>query len=119
MVATPIGNLGDLTIRARELLASVAHIAAEDTRHTRQLLAHYGISARLSSLHEHNEAGAAEKLLRTLQSGQDVALVSDAGTPCIADPGARLGARGARRRAACGSCARRQCRHRRLVGKRR
>jgi 16S rRNA (cytidine1402-2'-O)-methyltransferase len=90
VVATPIGNLDDLTLRARAVLAAVDLIAAEDTRHTRHLLAHYGIAARLSSLHEHNEAEASEKLLRLLGAGQSVAIVSDAGTPCIADPGARL-----------------------------
>jgi 16S rRNA (cytidine1402-2'-O)-methyltransferase len=90
VVATPIGNLNDMTSRAREVLAAVALIAAEDTRHTRQLLAHFGIHTRLVSLHEHNETGVAAKLLAVLAAGQSVALVSDAGTPCISDPGAHL-----------------------------
>jgi 16S rRNA (cytidine1402-2'-O)-methyltransferase len=90
VVATPIGNLADLTVRARDVLGAADVIAAEDTRHTRNLLAHYGIGTRLTSLHEHNEAAASAKVLRLLASGQQVALVSDAGTPGIADPGARL-----------------------------
>jgi 16S rRNA (cytidine1402-2'-O)-methyltransferase len=90
VVATPIGNLDDMTSRAREVLAAVALIAAEDTRHTRQLLAHFGIHTRLVPLHEHNETGASAKLLAVLAAGQSVALVSDAGTPCISDPGAHL-----------------------------
>jgi 16S rRNA (cytidine1402-2'-O)-methyltransferase len=90
VVATPIGNLEDLTARARAVLAAVDVIAAEDTRHTRQLLAHYGIGGSLTSLHEHNEAAASGKLVARLAAGQSIALVSDAGTPCISDPGARL-----------------------------
>jgi 16S rRNA (cytidine1402-2'-O)-methyltransferase len=90
VVATPIGNLDDLTARARAVLAAVDVIAAEDTRHTRQLLAHYGIGGSLTPLHEHNEAAASGKLVARLVAGQSIALVSDAGTPCISDPGARL-----------------------------
>jgi 16S rRNA (cytidine1402-2'-O)-methyltransferase len=87
VVATPIGNLGDLSPRAREVLASVAVIAAEDTRHTRQLLQSCGIATPLTSLHEHNEAHKAAELIGRLQAGESVALVSDAGTPLISDPG--------------------------------
>ena len=87
IVATPIGNLDDISRRALQVLKAVSLIAAEDTRHSRKLLAHYGIEARLFALHEHNEQFAAEKLLKTLLSGDDVALVSDAGTPLISDPG--------------------------------
>ena len=87
VVATPIGNLGDLTDRARKVLTDVDLIAAEDTRQTRRLLAHCGISTPLVSYHEHNEAGAAARLIETLVSGKDLALVSDAGTPLISDPG--------------------------------
>jgi 16S rRNA (cytidine1402-2'-O)-methyltransferase len=90
VVATPIGNLDDITPRAREVLAGVEVIAAEDTRHTRHLLAYCGIHTKLVSLHAHNEAGASAKLLAVLAAGQSVALVSDAGTPCISDPGAQL-----------------------------
>lgn len=87
VVATPIGNLGDLSPRAREVLASVAVIAAEDTRHTRQLLQSCGVEAPLTSFHEHNEARKTHELLARLQAGDSVALVSDAGTPLISDPG--------------------------------
>jgi len=87
VVATPIGNLGDMSDRARRVLAQVDLIAAEDTRHTRRLLTHFGIRARLWSYHDHNEAQAAERLLALLSRGRDVALVSDAGTPLISDPG--------------------------------
>ncbi len=90
VVATPIGNLKDITERALEVLAQVDWIAAEDTRHTRQLLAHYGISRPLISLHAHNERARAEQLLQRLQAGEQGALVSDAGTPLISDPGAVL-----------------------------
>lgn len=90
MVATPIGNLGDITLRALETLKTVDVIAAEDTRHSAHLLAHFGISAKLVALHEHNERRAGEKLLDELRSGKSVALVSDAGTPGISDPGAVL-----------------------------
>jgi 16S rRNA (cytidine1402-2'-O)-methyltransferase len=90
IVATPIGNLADLSPRARAVLAQVDLVAAEDTRHSGQLLLHFGIQAKLAALHEHNEAQASQALLTQLQSGQSVALVSDAGTPGISDPGARL-----------------------------
>ncbi len=90
IVATPIGNLGDLSPRALEILRSVSLIAAEDTRHTAQLLAHFGLRTDLVSCHDHNEAEQIPLLLRRLESGQDVALVSDAGTPLLSDPGYRL-----------------------------
>ncbi len=90
IVATPIGNREDITLRAQRVLREVAVIAAEDTRHTGQLLAHYGIHARYLSLHEHNERDRAAEIIVRLDAGEDVALVSDAGTPLIADPGARL-----------------------------
>ena len=90
LVATPIGNLGDITLRALELLKSVDLIACEDTRTTAKLLAHYGIEARTTAYHAHNEAAAAQQLLARLQAGANVALVSDAGTPLLSDPGARL-----------------------------
>ncbi len=89
VVATPLGNLADITLRALDMLRRVDVIAAEDTRHTGKLLAHYGIHARLIALHEHNEHEAAAHLLRHLAQGAHVALVSDAGTPGISDPGAR------------------------------
>ncbi len=87
VVATPIGNLGDISFRAIAILRQVALIAAEDTRVSRKLLAHYGISTPMISCHEHNEARAGEKITATLQQGKDVALISDAGTPLISDPG--------------------------------
>ena len=87
VVATPIGNLADLTPRAREVLASVALIAAEDTRHTRQLLQSCGIGTALTSLHEHNEAHKSAELVARLARGESIALVSDAGTPLVSDPG--------------------------------
>jgi 16S rRNA (cytidine1402-2'-O)-methyltransferase len=90
VVATPIGNLEDLTFRALRTLKEVDLIAAEDTRHTLKLLSHYGISKPLVSLREHNEAREATRLIVRLKGGQSIALVSDAGTPAIADPGARL-----------------------------
>jgi 16S rRNA (cytidine1402-2'-O)-methyltransferase len=90
VVATPIGNLGDLSDRARRILASVAVVACEDTRVTGKLLHHFGIEARMVSYHEHNEARRAEELLGRLKGGEDVALVSDAGTPLVSDPGYRL-----------------------------
>jgi 16S rRNA (cytidine1402-2'-O)-methyltransferase len=90
VVATPLGNLRDLTFRAIDVLASVDTIAAEDTRVTSVLLRHYGIVARPLSLHEHNEAARAERIVEALRQGKSVALVSDAGTPAISDPGARL-----------------------------
>ncbi|EQD65602.1 tetrapyrrole methylase family protein [mine drainage metagenome] len=90
VVATPIGNLDDLSARARSVLGSVAAIAAEDTRHTRHLLQHFGLATPLLALHEHNEAGVVAALLARLAAGEDLALVSDAGTPLISDPGFRL-----------------------------
>jgi 16S rRNA (cytidine1402-2'-O)-methyltransferase len=90
VVATPIGNLGDLSPRALDTLRQVAAICAEDTRHTRQLLAHYGIEQTLIALHEHNEAGLAERIVARLCAGESLALVSDAGTPLVSDPGFRL-----------------------------
>ena len=91
VVATPIGNLRDITLRALDVLTSADTIAAEDTRNTSHLLTHYGISAnRLLALHQHNERGAAEKIIALLQQGQAVALVTDAGSPAVSDPGALL-----------------------------
>ena len=87
LVATPIGNLEDLTYGARRILAEVDLIACEDTRHTRHLLTHYGITTPTVSFHEHNEAARTSELLQRLQRGEDVALVSDAGTPAVSDPG--------------------------------
>jgi 16S rRNA (cytidine1402-2'-O)-methyltransferase len=87
VVATPIGNLGDLTPRARDVLGSVALIAAEDTRHTGQLLQACGIATPLTSLHEHNEARRSSELIAMLAQGKSIALVADAGTPLISDPG--------------------------------
>jgi 16S rRNA (cytidine1402-2'-O)-methyltransferase len=89
VVATPLGNLDDITLRALIVLRMVDAIACEDTRHTRRLLDHYDIQGRTLALHEHNEAEAAQKLLRLLRAGRSVALVSDAGTPGVSDPGAR------------------------------
>lgn len=88
VVATPIGNLRDITLRALETLKSVEVIAAEDTRNTSHLLQAHGIPTRLMALHEHNERNAAEKIIVLLRDGKSVALVSDAGTPAISDPGA-------------------------------
>lgn len=88
VVATPIGNLGDITLRALETLKQVDAIAAEDTRHTVGLLRHFGISKPLVAVHEHNEQQAAEGLLKRLQAGESIALVTDAGTPAVSDPGA-------------------------------
>lgn len=91
VVATPIGNLRDISLRALDVLTSADTVAAEDTRNTSHLLTHYGISAnRLLALHQHNERGAAEKIITLLQQGQAVALVTDAGTPAVSDPGAVL-----------------------------
>ncbi len=87
MVATPIGNLGDLSARARATLETCALIAAEDTRHTGVLLAHFGISTPMVSLHDHNEGERAPLLAARIAAGADVALVCDAGTPAISDPG--------------------------------
>lgn len=90
LVATPIGNLADITHRAIDVLTNVAVIACEDTRHTRKLLQHYGISTKTVSYHEHNEQERARQLIDILREGKDVAVVSDAGTPSISDPGFRL-----------------------------
>jgi 16S rRNA (cytidine1402-2'-O)-methyltransferase len=90
VVATPIGNLGDMTARALDTLRGVDVIAAEDTRNTKSLLAHFGISARLIAVHDHNEEHAAEGLVKLLREGQSVALVTDAGTPAVSDPGAKV-----------------------------
>lgn len=90
MVATPIGNLGDITLRALEVLKSVDLIACEDTRTTRTLTQHYGIGTRLIACHEHNEAAASAGIVQQMQAGKRVALVSDAGTPLLSDPGGRL-----------------------------
>jgi len=90
VVATPIGNLGDLAPRALDTLRVVAAVCAEDTRRTRQLLAHFGLEKPLLALHEHNEAQLADTLVARLLSGESLALVSDAGTPLVSDPGFRL-----------------------------
>jgi 16S rRNA (cytidine1402-2'-O)-methyltransferase len=90
VVATPLGNLRDLTLRALDVLATASVIAAEDTRVTATLLRHYGIATSAISLHAHNEAVRVQKLIAMLAAGHSVALVSDAGTPAISDPGAQL-----------------------------
>jgi 16S rRNA (cytidine1402-2'-O)-methyltransferase len=90
LVATPIGNLGDITLRALETLAGVDVIACEDTRITRRLTERYGITAQLTPYHEHNAATARPKILQQLAQGASIALVSDAGTPLISDPGFKL-----------------------------
>ena len=90
VVATPIGNLEDLSPRARQTLAEVELVAAEDTRHTGRLLSHLGVKTPQFALHEHNEERAAQALIEQLNDGKSVALVSDAGTPAISDPGYRL-----------------------------
>ena len=90
VVATPIGNLGDISPRALDTLRSVAGICAEDTRRSGQLLSHFGISTPLLALHEHNEDAIAARIVVRLQAGESLALVSDAGTPLVSDPGFRL-----------------------------
>ncbi|MFZ5592283.1 MAG: 16S rRNA (cytidine(1402)-2'-O)-methyltransferase [Bacillota bacterium] len=90
LCATPIGNLGDITLRALEVLRSVDLVAAEDTRRTRQLLAHYDIHVPLTSFHEHNWKSKGPQLVRQLQEGRSIALVTDAGMPGISDPGSEL-----------------------------
>lgn len=90
LVATPIGNLEDITLRALRILKEVDIIAAEDTRNTKKLLSYYDISTPLVSYHEHNQEQAGEKILQWLGEGKTVALVSDAGMPCISDPGADI-----------------------------
>jgi 16S rRNA (cytidine1402-2'-O)-methyltransferase len=97
LVATPIGNLEDVTLRALSVLAAVSLVAAEDTRHTRKLLARHGIRAELTSYREQNHARASRRILAVLGRGEDVALVSDAGTPGISDPGQQLVAGAIRR----------------------
>jgi 16S rRNA (cytidine1402-2'-O)-methyltransferase len=90
VVATPIGNLGDITHRALDTLRDVNVIAAEDTRMTKSLLSHFGISQKLIAVHDHNERNAADGIVKLLSEGQAVALVTDAGTPAVSDPGARV-----------------------------
>lgn len=90
LVSTPIGNLGDMSHRAVEVLSSAALVIAEDTRHSRRLLEHYRVSTPLSSYHEHNEAKETPRLIARLRAGDSIALISDAGTPLISDPGSRL-----------------------------
>ena len=90
VVATPLGNLRDVTLRALDVLATADVIAAEDTRHTARLLGHYGIATRAVSLHAHNEAQRAQTVCAWLGEGRSVALVTDAGTPAVSDPGARV-----------------------------
>jgi 16S rRNA (cytidine1402-2'-O)-methyltransferase len=90
LVSTPIGNLGDFSFRAVEVLKSVSVILAEDTRHSRPLLDRYGITTRVLSHHEHNEARTTAQFVERLRQGDDVALISDAGTPLVSDPGLRL-----------------------------
>ena len=90
VVATPIGHLDDLSPRAKQVLQEVDLIAAEDTRHTGRLLSHFGIKTRQMAVHEHNEEKLVSRLIGKLQDGQSIALVSDAGTPLVSDPGYRL-----------------------------
>src|SRR5438046_6754369 len=90
LVATPIGNLRDITLRALETLAAADAIACEDSRVTRKLLDHYGIATPLTPYHEHNAVAARPKLLARLAAGEAIALVSDAGTPLVSDPGFKL-----------------------------
>src|SRR5215470_13930194 len=90
VVATPIGNLEDITLRALRILREVAIIAAEDTRRTAHLLARHAIATRTTSLHEHNERQKTPALLERLRAGESIALVSDAGTPTVSDPGGQL-----------------------------
>lgn len=89
-MATPIGNLGDMSFRAVKVLSGIDLVAAEDTRHSRRLFDHYGIRTPMVSLHEHNESGRTAQLLERLRLGESVAVISDAGTPLVSDPGYRL-----------------------------
>lgn len=93
MVATPLGNLHDITLRALEILRVVDVVAAEDTRHSQRLLSAHGLSPRMLPVHEHNEQEGATRIIALLEAGQHVALITDAGTPAVSDPGARLVAR--------------------------
>ena len=93
VVATPLGNLGDMSARAIEVLRAVDVVAAEDTRHSQRLLDAFGIRTKLVAVHEHNEQSAAGQLVELLASGRQVALITDAGTPAVSDPGARVVAR--------------------------
>lgn len=93
VVATPLGNLQDMSLRALALLKAVDAVAAEDTRHSQKLLDAFGITTRLVALHEHNEQAAAGQVIRMLEEGRHVALITDAGTPAVSDPGARAVAR--------------------------
>jgi len=90
VVATPIGNLDDISARALKILRDVALIAAEDTRHSQRLMQHFGISTPLAACHEHNERDEGSRFITRLLAGDDVALISDAGTPLISDPGFKL-----------------------------
>ncbi|MDA1081222.1 MAG: 16S rRNA (cytidine(1402)-2'-O)-methyltransferase [Gemmatimonadetes bacterium] len=90
VVSTPIGNLGDLSQRARDTLETAGLVLAEDTRHSRALLTHFGIKTSVESYHEHNEARSTPKVIARLDAGLNVAIISDAGTPLLSDPGARL-----------------------------
>ncbi|HGY12488.1 MAG TPA: 16S rRNA (cytidine(1402)-2'-O)-methyltransferase, partial [Desulfobacterales bacterium] len=90
IVATPVGNLEDITFRAVKVLEQVDLIAAEDTRHSKKLLSHYGIQTKLISCHEHNEANKTPQIITHLKNGLNIALISDAGTPTISDPGYKL-----------------------------
>ena len=90
IISTPIGNLGDLSHRAVEVLGQVDRVLAEDTRHSAKLMRHYGLETRLVSAHEHNEAARAAEVVGWLDAGEELALVTDAGTPLVSDPGARL-----------------------------
>jgi len=90
IVSTPIGNMGDMSFRAVEVLSSAALVIAEDTRHSRRLLDHYQITTRCSPYHEHNEARETPRLVKRLQQGDSLALITDAGTPLLSDPGGRL-----------------------------
>ena len=90
IVSTPIGNMGDMSYRAVEILSSAALVVAEDTRHSRRLLDHYEIDTRCAAYHEHNEAREAPRLVKRLQDCDSIALITDAGTPLLSDPGARL-----------------------------